>query len=736
MNNQKCRIFVRFITTLLIMLVLMGTAGVVYAEDFEYDVDFDPNVPRNASTKDMLSGSMQRQRHTYSQEQALTENVYVLPGYDFDGWSTNPDGTGDRYADKETVKNLTDVKDGVFKLYAQWKPKKYTVTFKSGAEQASKDCLFDKSEVIKPFADFGWTEEGQTFNNWRCLETGNVYGDREDFYNLCQVKGDGTLSGYTLAAQWIDNGFITVTTTINGQPQHTASFFKLVDPYRTINIPVEDNNDGVYKRKLDILNDSVIELWLVAVNLKYGDIRLGSVSSSSTFAFTLGRYTVRVRKDPAVDQNLFETVAEGGLLVDPWTDDSLLSPDGEQLDLNTTINEQGKGYHFDGYSVTGVMPGNADDSAEMDLQAADQEITVRGQAEIVAHIAPNVYTVHFDQNADTGVLGKMEDQDMVYDQPQDLFENQFERKGSTFAGWNTEKDGSGYSFDDKQNVQKLTTEDGGEVTLYAQWDNIQYNIEYDLQGGKYAGGKENPKTFDVDTPSFQLIEPKRKGFDFAGWTMPSTTTPQKELIIPQGSTEDRKYIANWIPKKMPVVIAKGVPSGSKTIKTSWPKTQGASKYLVYGSRCGGKMKLLKTTKSTSFTVKSIKGKKLKKHQPYVFRVIAKDKAGKTIAKSKLFHVITTKTWKKYANIKKITVAKSALTLNKGDTATIKAKYTLPKGKKHLSKNHGTAIVYTSDTPGVVKVSSKGKITAMAPGTATIYIQDISGIYCKVKVAVS
>ena len=45
------------------------------------------------------------------------------------------------------------------------------------------------------------------------------------------------------------------------------------------------------------------------------------------------------------------------------------------------------------------------------------------------------------------------------------------------------------------------------------------------------------------------------------------------------------------------------------------------------------------------------------------------------------------------------------------TATIKGKYILPKGKNHLSKDHGIAKVYISDDPGFAKVSSKGKITA-------------------------
>ena len=45
-----------------------------------------------------------------------------------------------------------------------------------------------------------------------------------------------------------------------------------------------------------------------------------------------------------------------------------------------------------------------------------------------------------------------------------LNENTFTRKGYSFAGWNTEKDGSGTAYDDKANITL-----SGDQTLYAQW---------------------------------------------------------------------------------------------------------------------------------------------------------------------------------------------------------------------------------------------------------------------------
>jgi Listeria-Bacteroides repeat domain (List_Bact_rpt). len=49
--------------------------------------------------------------------------------------------------------------------------------------------------------------------------------------------------------------------------------------------------------------------------------------------------------------------------------------------------------------------------------------------------------------------------------------------GYTFIGWNTEKDGSGTSYSDEQQVKNIYDKYGYSITLYAQWkaNNTQCN---------------------------------------------------------------------------------------------------------------------------------------------------------------------------------------------------------------------------------------------------------------------
>jgi uncharacterized repeat protein (TIGR02543 family) len=70
---------------------------------------------------------------------------------------------------------------------------------------------------------------------------------------------------------------------------------------------------------------------------------------------------------------------------------------------------------------------------------------------------------------------------------------------------------------------------------------VNYTISYDLAGGTVW----NPTNFTVESSAFTLIHPVREGHTFTGWTGSNGTTPQMSVTIPQGSTGDRHFTANW-----------------------------------------------------------------------------------------------------------------------------------------------------------------------------------------------
>lgn len=184
---------------------------------------------------------------------------------------------------------------------------------------------------------------------------------------------------------------------------------------------------------------------------------------------------------------------------------------------------------------------------------------------------------------------------------------------------------------------------------------------------------------------------------------------------------------------VPVELVKANTSGSRAIKLSWTKVAGATKYVVYGQKCGKKFKQLAATSENSYVVKKINGKKLKSHSVYKFYVVAQTPNGKV--KSKSIHFITGKTKGKYANARSISLKSSKVTIKPGKTATLKVTTKIYRNKKHIKKNHGAATRFIVDNPTVVKVSDKGVVTAKKEGIATIYVQDIGGLWTKAVVTV-
>ena len=107
-------------------------------------------------------------------------------------------------------------------------------------------------------------------------------------------------------------------------------------------------------------------------------------------------------------------------------------------------------------------------------------ITIAENLALYAQWDPYKYTVSFNANQPDGapdpVAGEMNPQNFTYDVEQQLSKNKFTLKGYDFAGWNTRADGKGTPYTDEQSVKNLTAEDSGNVTLYGQWDPINYTI--------------------------------------------------------------------------------------------------------------------------------------------------------------------------------------------------------------------------------------------------------------------
>lgn len=174
------------------------------------------------------------------------------------------------------------------------------------------------------------------------------------------------------------------------------------------------------------------------------------------------------------------------------------------------------------------------------------------------------YTIKFNgNNATSGKMSAMKS--CKYGKSYKLTANKFKRKGYTFTGWNTKKDGSGKTYKNKATVKNLAKENGKTVTLYAQWKETKYTITYDLKGGK--NNSKNPSKYYVTTKTIKLADPVRTGYTFKGWYSDSKYK-NKVTSIKKGSTGNKKFYAKWSENKYNIKFdANGGTGTMSTLKS-------------------------------------------------------------------------------------------------------------------------------------------------------------------------
>ena len=177
-----------------------------------------------------------------------------------------------------------------------------------------------------------------------------------------------------------------------------------------------------------------------------------------------------------------------------------------------------------------------------------------------------------------------------------------EREGYTFAGWNTNKDGSGETITSQTIVSKLE-----DHTIYAQWTPEEYTLTLDGNGGTYTVVHQDQgwywwqtyetqeptttKTVTYDSAYGTLEEPKRTGYTFAGWNTKqdgSGNTVTAETIVKTAG--NHTIYAQWTPEEYTLTLDGNGGTYRRTTYTWWgPQTTyepTTTKTITYNSAYG------------------------------------------------------------------------------------------------------------------------------------------------------
>ena len=107
------------------------------------------------------------------------------------------------------------------------------------------------------------------------------------------------------------------------------------------------------------------------------------------------------------------------------------------------------------------------------------------------------------------------------------------REGYNFLGW----------YNGNTKVEDGIYETAADIALDAHWEPIVYTVSYSLNGGSLD--EDNPTSYTIEGSTITLNNPTREGYNFLGWSGTGISGMSKNVVIPEHSTGNRSYTANW-----------------------------------------------------------------------------------------------------------------------------------------------------------------------------------------------
>jgi len=417
------------------------------------------------------TGTMADQTFVWNTPQALTANTFTRTGYDFIGWKTKADGSGDDYTDGQTITNLEDMT-----LYAQWQIHTYNITYYlNGGTNASSNpatyTFFSEDIMLVEPSRWGYIFDGWTY-------------DEQDEPTKTVTIAHGSLGDKIFTAHW-------TPTTVELTPD--VGYYKL-DNGQTL------TGTGGANTHITIANGAIVTLSGVTItNIANDDYHLwAGISCEGNATIILAEGTTNTVKGGygsfpgvTVQSGKTLTIRGSGTLIAGSKANGAGIGSGYRncgnivIEGGTIIATGGRGAAgigsgknnycgkitiTDGVtSVTAKAGTGAPHSIGSGSNSSVGTVTIGG---VVTGSIPQSpftynpsdttpYTVTFDAN---GGEGSMDAQEFVSNTPQALTANSFTRTNYEFDGWNTAANGSGYAYREGQTILNL-----GNVTLYAQW---------------------------------------------------------------------------------------------------------------------------------------------------------------------------------------------------------------------------------------------------------------------------
>ena len=401
-------------------------------------------------------GSMSNQVCDYGVGYYLTANAYTRTGYTFTGWNTAANGSGVSYGNGQAVQDV-----GNITLYAQWRKNNYTITFHgngaTGGSMSNQVCDYGVGYYLTANA---YTRTGYTFTGWNTAANGSgvSYGDGQAVQDIGDI---------TLYAQWRINSYnVTLhagegIASVSGSGKYT--FGTRVSITATLKEGYHfENWTGTYQTA--VLNYSFL--------MPAQDVTMTANAEAN-------QYTIHFHpNDGAELSHVDDIVAEYGQEI---TLPNIITSDGTAAYVKYTL---------DGENVTeGVLSGAIPESMMYGYVAPEEAETEQPEdgTEASGDERPEeAETERPEEETEASEDEQPESKEKAAgtEQPEEETETDPQPTvyPSVFLGWALEenKDRPTAQWAAGDTVKNLVIEHGGEITLYAVWDDCPWIVAEDL----------------------------------------------------------------------------------------------------------------------------------------------------------------------------------------------------------------------------------------------------------------
>lgn len=431
-------------------------------------------------------------------------------------WITTKDLNGRYYkaGTKVTDIALTDAGSKVIDLYAPWENNTYTVSFYPNEGSGSMDtitCMYDSQETqYLPANTF--TRSGFTFDSWWFTSsdayTPTLKADK------AQVKNWNSQNhGYVnLFAQW-KAGEISYQIAFDGNGADSGSMAAMTNIKYNKKVSLTRNAYGRTGYTFYGWTRKPVNFTDYLKNRDaYPVTKDGSVVSSLTNVDGATVTYYALWKPDGMDDDgnpIHYTIYFNGNGADRGSMDSMTMTYGEAKELPANVFEK-TNCHFTGWSMgsSGKVV-YADKEKVKNLSRTDGAVVI-----LYASWETDMYSIIFDGNG--ADAGSMEPQSMVYGVAAELKANVYTRTGYQFAGWNTDADGSGTGYTDRQRVMNLICGHQSRITLYARWTPVSTTVHFDGNGAD-TGRMGDVLMYYESARNLPENRYGRTGYEFTGW---------------------------------------------------------------------------------------------------------------------------------------------------------------------------------------------------------------------------